>query len=77
MFVLSGRFISYLPYRYAQPWVQQGQIRPLLPEKLSLEIEIALAVQRSVRPTSLVRTFIEEVRKLAPAEGSARVSLPG
>ena len=59
--ILSGRFISYLPEHYAHPWVQSGDLLPILPDELSLEIEISLAVQRDVRPTSLVRTFINEL----------------
>lgn len=61
MLVLSGHYISYLPKFYAQPWVRLGEVRPLFPEKLSFEIDIALAVQRDLRPTSLVQTFINEL----------------
>lgn len=57
MLVLSGCYISYLPKFYARPWVQQGELRPLFPDRLSFEINIAIATQRDIRPTLVVQTF--------------------
>jgi hypothetical protein len=39
--------------------VKNGDLKPLHADKLSFNIDITLAIQRNIRPTSLVRTFIE------------------
>ena len=35
MLILSGRYIGYLPAHYAASWVENGQMRSLLPNELS------------------------------------------
>jgi len=35
--VFSGTYIGYLPSHYAQPWVDKGQLRALLPQRLGYE----------------------------------------
>jgi DNA-binding transcriptional LysR family regulator len=35
--VFSGTYIGYLPSHYAQPWVEKGQLRAILPERLGYQ----------------------------------------
>lgn len=62
IFILSGLFIGYLPKHYATPWVEKGDLRALLPEELTVDTEITLALPKGQKPTNLVRTFVEHVK---------------
>ena len=46
MFILSGRFIGYLPRHFAQQWVSDGEIRPILGDKLSYQSQFYLATRK-------------------------------
>jgi DNA-binding transcriptional LysR family regulator len=35
LLVFSGTYIGYLPTHYASGWVEQGRLRPILPDRLS------------------------------------------
>ena len=35
--ILSGHFVGHLPWQAASKWLESGQIRPIIPEKLSYE----------------------------------------
>ena len=59
--ILSGRFIGYLPRRYAALWVERGMMRALLPGKLSREAEFRIITRKDSEPTPVLRAFLREV----------------
>jgi DNA-binding transcriptional LysR family regulator len=62
LLILSGCFISYLPTNYARHWVEKGLLRPLMPENLTVEAKISIAVRRSPKPPPAVRAFLAEMK---------------
>lgn len=48
-FILSGRYIGHLPTHYAQPWVDRGELRSLIPNRVAYRTRFE-AVQRKGPP---------------------------
>ena len=59
--IQSGRYIGYLPRRYATIWVECGWMRPLLPERLSSEADFHVITRKGAQPTPVLRAFLEEL----------------
>lgn len=55
--VLSGAYIGYLPEHFAQPWVQQGRLKVLLPATFGYQAPFSLALRRGRAREPLVQTF--------------------
>ena len=47
MLTLSGAFIAYLPSHYAEQWVARGEMRALLPRRLSYQSLFEAATRRA------------------------------
>lgn len=62
LLVLSGAFIAYLPTHYAAPWVERGQMRPLLARELAYHSLFELTIRRGAHRTLVLRTFLEDLR---------------
>ena len=62
LLILSGRFISYLPTNYARLWVERGLLQPLLPEQLTVDAKISIAVRNSPKPSPAVRAFVADLK---------------
>ena len=60
--VLSGLFVSYLPKQYAANWMEKGLLRSIMPEKFKLDTEITVALSKSIKPSSIARAFIDEIK---------------
>ncbi|MEX0696327.1 MAG: LysR family transcriptional regulator [Dongiaceae bacterium] len=61
--VLSGRYIGYLPTHYAAPWVERGQMRPLLPRELAYHSLFEVATRKGTHRTLVVRAFLDDLRR--------------
>jgi DNA-binding transcriptional LysR family regulator len=64
--LLTGEFLGFLPPPYAAPWVERGEIRPILTEELQATNMFCAIFNRSA-PASLVvdkfrRILLEEYR---------------
>ncbi|MEM1142919.1 MAG: LysR family transcriptional regulator [Pseudomonadota bacterium] len=59
--LLSGKYIGYLPTHYAQPWEEQGLLKPLLPDEAKLEATCMLITDNSKQPTNIARAFIDDL----------------
>lgn len=59
MLILSGHVIGSLPCHYAQQWVNQGQLRVLLPEQVVIESAFCLVSRAGIRPTLIMRSFMQ------------------
>ena len=64
--ILSGSYLGFLPEHYAAPWVAEGRLRRLLPERLSYVSPFSMIVRRPVAEQQVVRQFIEDLRASLP-----------
>ncbi|TBU95418.1 LysR family transcriptional regulator [Phytopseudomonas dryadis] len=55
--VLSGAYVGYLPEHYAQPWVDQGKLRVLLPATFGYQAPFSLILRRGRSREPLILTF--------------------
>jgi DNA-binding transcriptional LysR family regulator len=62
MFILTGKFIGFLPDHYAAIWTAQGKMGRVHPDTLSYESEIALAVRKGARKTLAMQALISELK---------------
>lgn len=66
--ILSGAYIGYLPEHFAQPWVQQGRLKVLLPATFGYQAPFSLALRRGRAREPLVQTFRDLLKtQLSPA----------
>jgi LysR family transcriptional regulator, transcriptional activator for bauABCD operon len=61
MFVLSGRFIAYLPTHYALQWVERGQMRPILPRRLAYRSQFHAVMRKAGQPTLVMKAFLADL----------------
>ena len=57
--VLSGRYVGYLPEHYAEAFVHQGIMRPLLPDVFQYVCEFSAIVRHSPPPNRVVQTLLD------------------
>ena len=55
--VLSGAYIGYLPEHYAEPWVEKGDLRVLLPATFGYQAPFSMIVRRGRSREPLIQTF--------------------
>lgn len=58
-FLLSGRYLGYLPDHYAKPFVEQGLIRGLGMETFQYLCDFQAIVRHSPKPSRVVQTFLD------------------
>lgn len=57
-FLLSGRYLGYLPDHYAQPFVTQGLMRALAPDRFHYRCDFQAIVRHAPQPSRIVSTFL-------------------
>jgi len=57
--ILTGCYIGYLPDHVAQPWVVQGQLRALNPERFHFDTPLAAVTRKGRRPNLVLERFLE------------------
>ena len=62
LFILSGRHIGYLPQHYAQPWVDRGEMRPLLESLFGYQNPIYLTAHKTAKRSLIVTAFLHELQ---------------
>ncbi|GAB5471483.1 MAG: HTH-type transcriptional activator BauR [Rhodospirillales bacterium] len=67
--ILTGCYIGYLPVAYAAPWVGEGRLRSLLPERYRLETTIAVATRKDLSLTLVAETFLALLQREVAAAG--------
>ncbi|WP_425417375.1 LysR family transcriptional regulator [Oricola indica] len=60
--ILTGGFIGFLPDHYARSWVDAGQMRPLLGDRIKKTTDIRILYHMETAGTPLVSAFLEAVR---------------
>ncbi len=61
--ILTGQYLGFLPIHFAETWVQQGRMRPLLPEAYFYRIRYSVITRKDSRPNLVLQTFIEELSR--------------
>ena len=74
-FILSGHFIGYLPVHYAAMWVERGEMRLLLPDRLNYDSVFEVATRRGAPKVGIVEAFLEDL-KLETPDPALRLSEP-
>lgn len=57
--VLSGNYLGFFPFSYAQPWIDRGELRPLLMDSCHYSAEIVVALKHQQVQDSKLNLFIE------------------
>lgn len=57
--ILSGRYIGFLPRRYAANWVSNKEMRTLPQDLFSHEVQLALVVRKGEHVGPVLHTFLE------------------
>lgn len=61
IFVLSGRFIAFLPTHYALQWVERGLMRPIKPRRFAYRSQFHAVTRKAGVPTLVLRTFMSDL----------------
>ena len=72
VFILSGRYIGFLPVHFAAQWVREDQMRPLLERKLGYQNPIYLAVRKTEQKPPVLEAFLKELHRAHAMEAPAR-----
>ncbi len=70
--ILSGNYIGYLPAHYAQRWVTEGQMRALVPHRVSHQISYCIINRRSTEPHQLTKLFLENLQRIDTTQTSPK-----
>lgn len=62
VFILSGRYIGFLPQLFAQHWVAQDLMRPLLEHALGYQNPVYLATRKTETKKPVLSAFLHELR---------------
>jgi DNA-binding transcriptional LysR family regulator len=57
--ILSGSFLGFLPTHYAEAWVAQGRLRPLLPEQLWNDIDVSGITVKASEKSRTLELFLQ------------------
>lgn len=61
LFILTGRYIGFLPQHYAEHWVERDLMRALLERKLGYQNPIYLATRKTERHSPVLSAFLNEL----------------
>ena len=62
-FILSGRYIGFLPQHFAQQWIEQDLMRALLERKLGYQNPIYLTTRKTEQQTPILAAFLKELMR--------------
>ncbi|PPC76004.1 LysR family transcriptional regulator [Pokkaliibacter plantistimulans] len=57
--ILTGHFIGYLPTHFAQRWVRDGLMRPLLPRQLYFGTQYSAITRKAARPNLILEKYLD------------------
>jgi DNA-binding transcriptional LysR family regulator len=61
--VLSGAYIGFLPKTYAENWIRQGRMKPVLPNHYSTSFDVMAATAKGRHPSEALDSFMSVLRK--------------
>lgn len=62
VFILSGRYIGFLPTHFAEQWVGQDAMRPLLESTLGYQNPIYLVLRKTEQRRPILAAFLDELQ---------------
>ena len=62
MFILTGKFVGFLPDHYAAVWIERGEMGKIPMDTMSYKSQIAVIVRKNARQTLAVQSLIKELR---------------
>jgi DNA-binding transcriptional LysR family regulator len=74
IFILSGRYIGFLPQHFAQQWVAQDMMRPVLEQELGYQNPVYLTTRKTEVTKPVLDAFLRELK--SQHAGSQKNLLP-
>jgi DNA-binding transcriptional LysR family regulator len=80
-FILSGRYLGFLPAHLGQQWMAQDMMRPLLDSALGYPNPVYIATRKTETNKPILSVFLKELRLAHGAQpeviaGKRRIRLP-
>lgn len=63
--IRTGAYLGFLPAHYGRAWEQSGEMRRILPEKLSYPSSFEMIIRRGAPDTAVLRQIMEDLRAAA------------
>jgi DNA-binding transcriptional LysR family regulator len=60
-FILSGRYLGHLPTHFAEPWIERGELRSLLPGRLAYRTRFEAVQRKGPPPAPAVELFYADL----------------
>jgi len=76
IFILSGRYIGFLPALFAQHWVAQDLMRPLLEPTLGYQNPVYLATRKTETKKPVLSAYLRELRHVHGAQPKPAAAQP-
>ncbi|MGB1239279.1 MAG: LysR family transcriptional regulator [Pseudomonadales bacterium] len=73
VFILSGKYVGYLPTHFAKQWVEQQRMRALLPQHFSFSTQYSVIAKKSAHRSRLLQAFLEELNSVLSTQSPADV----
>ncbi|WP_395014836.1 LysR family transcriptional regulator [Dongia sp.] len=71
LFILSGRYIGFLPDHFAAQWIETDRMRPLVEKKLGYQNPIYLTIRKTEQKPQILEAFLKELyRAHRPADAT-------
>jgi DNA-binding transcriptional LysR family regulator len=61
--ILTGSYIGFLPDHYAAPWVAQGLLKAIEPERFFFDAQLAVVTPKSRRPNLILDHFMQAIQQ--------------
>lgn len=74
MLLLSGRYVGYLPCHVAEPYVREGRMRALRPDRYAFDSPHFVAFRKTDAALPLVKAFLDAYRGRRAVARTARSS---
>ena len=62
MLILSGRYAGFLPIHYAKRYLDSGQMRPLKPAEIYLDIPIGIVIKKGREQNPLIASVLQDAK---------------
>lgn len=72
--ILTGCYIGYLPTHLARKWVDNGQMKPLMPSQFSFVTPYAALTHKEVAPNLVLSAYLTALQRLIDSKLSEHIS---
>ncbi|EEY87582.1 LysR family transcriptional regulator [Acinetobacter radioresistens] len=60
--ILTGNFMGFLPDHYARKWVESGQMKPVLEQRMHYSTPICMITRKGRRHNMILESFLEKLK---------------